>query len=83
MPQNQKVVARGRVAVQRVVDFTVGGIDSHLKDTDLNTAAVRNGINTGFFKFIQVNTIRFTWSNGNGFHRGSCDLLAQSANRPF
>ena len=68
---------RRSVAVKGLVDLAVGGVDADLKHLDQHRAALGNPANVrvrlvgqrGDRDVAQMDAIRLTRQDGNGFHR--------------
>ena len=77
VPQHQKVIARRRVAVERLVDLAIGGVHADPQHLDQHAAPARHIIQPRHRHVGQMNAIFSAGTNGNGFHGGET-LLQRS-----
>src|SRR5581483_344318 len=74
---HQVLAAGWSVAIERLVDFAVGGVDPHLQDLNADRAPFRNATNVrvrliaqlGFRHVHKVNAVGLAGEDGYGFHR--------------
>ena len=87
---HQMLAARRGVAVQRLVDFPVGGVDADLQRLDQHRPPFRDAANVrmrlvrqlGGRNVTEVNAIGLTGQNGNGFHRKSLVEVSETETFP-
>ena len=65
---DEEVVAGRRGPVLGRVDLLVGAVDADAKHLHLHAAAVRDLVDAGLRDLPEMNRVRASWMNGDGFH---------------
>ena len=66
--QDQVIVPGRRIAVESVVDFAVGRIDTDFQDADEDSHSPGDIVELGLGDVLQMNTVRRAGRDGDRFH---------------